>query len=73
MALGRLDVPGLVLYSGTIYPGVYKGQRNATVVTVFEAIGAYRAGKITLDELYEIENAACPGRAPAAASSPPTR
>ncbi len=61
MALGRLDVPGLVLYNGTIYPGVYKGQRNATVVSVFEAIGAYRAGKITLDELYEVENAACPG------------
>jgi dihydroxy-acid dehydratase len=61
MALGRLDVPGVVLYSGTIYPGVYKGQRSATVVTVYEAIGAYRAGKITLDELHEIENAACPG------------
>ncbi len=61
MALGRLDVPGLILYNGTIYPGVYKGQRNATVVTVYEAIGAYRAGKITLDELYEAENAACPG------------
>jgi dihydroxy-acid dehydratase len=61
MALGRLDVPGLVLYNGTIYPGVYKGTRDATVVTVFEAIGAYRAGSITLDELYEVENAACPG------------
>jgi len=61
MALGRLDVPGLVLYNGTIYPGTYKGVRNATVVTVFEAIGAYRAGKITLDELYEVESLACPG------------
>jgi dihydroxy-acid dehydratase len=61
MALGRLDVPGVILYNGTIYPGVYKGQRNATVVTVFEAIGAYRAGKITLDELYEVENVSCPG------------
>ena len=61
MALARLDVPGVLLYNGTIYPGVYKGQRNATVVTVYEAIGAYRAGKITLDELYEIENVACPG------------
>jgi dihydroxy-acid dehydratase len=61
MALGRLDVPGVVLYNGTIYPGVYKGRRNATIVTVFEAVGAYRAGKISLDELYEIENAACPG------------
>ncbi len=61
MALGRLDVPGLLLYNGTIYPGVYKGQRNATVVSVYEAIGAYRAGTITLDELYAVENAACPG------------
>jgi dihydroxy-acid dehydratase len=61
MALGRLDIPGIVLYGGTIYPGVYKGQRNATVVTVYEAIGAYRAGKISLDELRELENVACPG------------
>jgi dihydroxy-acid dehydratase len=60
MALARLDVPGLVLYNGTIYPGTYKG-KPADVVTVFEAIGAYRAGKITLDELYEAENGACPG------------
>ena len=61
MALGRLDIPSVVLYNGTIYPGVYKGKRTATVVTVFEAIGAYRAGKISLEELYEVENAACPG------------
>ena len=61
MALGRLDVPGVVLYNGTIYPGTYKGVRDATVVTVYEAIGAYRAGKITLDELYEVENVSCPG------------
>ncbi len=61
IALGRLDVPGTILYNGTIYPGMYKGKRQATVVTVFEAIGAYRAGKITLDELYEVENVSCPG------------
>jgi dihydroxy-acid dehydratase len=61
MALGRLGVPGLLLYNGTIYPGTYKGVRDATVVTVFEAIGAYRAGKLSLEELYEIENVACPG------------
>jgi dihydroxy-acid dehydratase len=60
MALGRLDIPGLVLYNGTIYPGTYKG-KPADVVTVFEAIGAYRAGKITLEDLYEAENGACPG------------
>src|SRR4249919_3047757 len=51
MALGRLDIPSVVLYNGTIYPGVYKGKRSATVVTVFEAIGAYRAGRISLEEL----------------------
>jgi dihydroxy-acid dehydratase len=61
MALARLDLPGLALYNGTIHPGVLRGQRNATVVTVFEAIGAYRAGKISLDELREIEDASCPG------------
>jgi len=60
MALGRLDIPGLVLYNGTIMPGTYKG-KPADVVTMFELIGAYRAGTITLDELYEAENGACPG------------
>ena len=60
MALARLDVPGLALYNGTIYPGVYKG-RNVDIVSVYEAIGAYRAGKISLDDLHGIENAACPG------------
>ena len=60
MALARLDVPGLILYNGTIYPGTYKG-RDLTIVSVFEAVGAYRAGKIDLEELYEIESAACPG------------
>ena len=60
MALARMDLPGLVLYNGTIYPGVYKG-RNADIVTVFEAVGAYRAGTISLEELYEIESVSCPG------------
>jgi dihydroxy-acid dehydratase len=60
MALARLDVPGLALYNGTIYPGVYKG-RNVDIVSVYEAIGAYRAGTLSLDELHGIENAACPG------------
>jgi dihydroxy-acid dehydratase len=60
MAIGRLDVPALALYNGTIYPGVYKG-RNVDVVSVYEAIGAYRAGKISLEELTELENVACPG------------
>ncbi len=61
MALARLDRPGVILYNGTIYPGVYKGKRDATIVTIFEAIGAYRAGKMTAEELYEIESVSCPG------------
>jgi dihydroxy-acid dehydratase len=71
MAMGRLDIPALALYSGTIHPGIRPasmnggngtgGARDMTVVSVFEAIGAYRAGKITLDELYDVEAAACPG------------
>jgi dihydroxy-acid dehydratase len=67
MAMGRLDIPGLALYSGTIHPGIRSaavggnGSRDATVVTIYEAIGSYRAGKISLDELYEVENASCPG------------
>ncbi len=60
MALARLDIPGLALYNGTIYPGTYKG-RNVDIVSVYEAIGAYRAGTISLEELHGIENAACPG------------
>jgi dihydroxy-acid dehydratase len=60
MALARLDIPGLALYNGTIYPGTYKG-RNVDIVSVYEAIGAYRAGTISLEELRGIENAACPG------------
>ena len=67
MALGRLDIPGLALYSGTIYPGIRSaamggnGSRDATVVTIYEAVGAYRAGRISLDDLYEVETASCPG------------
>ncbi|HEU5205510.1 MAG TPA: dihydroxy-acid dehydratase, partial [Candidatus Limnocylindrales bacterium] len=60
MAMARLDIPSLALYNGTIYPGMYKG-RTVDIVSVYEAIGAYRAGKISLDELTEIENVACPG------------
>ncbi len=60
MALGRMDRPGLVLYNGTILPGRHNGQ-DTDIVTIYEAIGAYRAGKISLEELYEIESTSCPG------------
>ncbi len=60
MGLARLNVPGLVLYGGSIMPGIYKGQ-EITIQQVFEAVGANAAGKITDQELTDIENAACPG------------
>ncbi len=60
MALGRLGIPGIVLYNGSIAAGVYKG-RDMTVQDVFEGVGAHAAGKIDDDQLLEIENAACPG------------
>ncbi|MFN8623988.1 MAG: dihydroxy-acid dehydratase [Chloroflexota bacterium] len=60
MALMRMDRPAVVLYNGTILPGRHNGQ-DMDIVNIYEAIGAYRAGKISLDELYEIESASCPG------------
>src|SRR6059036_3562768 len=60
MALARLNMPGLVLYGGTIAPGSYKG-KDVTIQDVFEAVGANAAGKITDSELSELENVACPG------------
>src|SRR5689334_14697449 len=60
MALLRLNIPGLVLYGGSILPGHYQG-RDLTVQDVFEAIGANAAGRISDEELLAIENTACPG------------
>jgi dihydroxy-acid dehydratase len=60
MALARLNLPGLVLYGGTIAPGSYRG-KDVTIQDVFEAVGANAAGKITDQELHELENVACPG------------
>jgi dihydroxy-acid dehydratase len=60
MAMARLDLPSLMLYSGSILYGEYKG-RKLTVQEVFEAIGAFNAGKIDGKELREIESRACPG------------
>ena len=60
MALARLDIPGLVLYGGTIAPGTYRG-KDVTIQDVFEAIGANAAGKISDADLQELEDVACPG------------
>jgi dihydroxy-acid dehydratase len=60
MALARLDIPGLMLYGGSIRPGWYKGT-EVTIQQVFEAVGAFASGKITERELHELEEAASPG------------
>lgn len=60
MALARLDVPGLVLYGGSIAPGQWNG-RSVTIQDVFEAVGAHGAGRMTDRELGQLESAACPG------------
>ncbi len=60
MALARLNIPGLILYGGSIAPGQYEGH-SVTIQDVFEAVGAHARGKITDKQLKEIECAACPG------------
>ncbi len=60
MALARMNLPGMVLYGGTIAPGSYKG-KDVTIQDVYEAIGANMAGKMSDADLRGLEDAACPG------------
>jgi dihydroxy-acid dehydratase len=60
MGLLRLDVPGVVLYGGSIMPGRFQG-RDVTIQDVFEAIGATAAGKMSPEDLKALEDVACPG------------
>lgn len=60
MALMRLDLPSLMIYGGTIMPGNLGGD-DIDIVSVYEAIGRYQSGEISLEQLQAIENAACPG------------
>lgn len=60
MALARLDLPGLMFYGGSILPGEFEG-RSVTIQDVFEAVGAYQAGKIGAETLRGLEEHACPG------------
>jgi dihydroxy-acid dehydratase len=60
MALARLDIPSVVLYGGSIAPGHWHG-RDVTILDVFEAMGAHNAGKMSDEELNELEGAASPG------------
>jgi dihydroxy-acid dehydratase len=60
MALARLNIPGLVLYGGSIAPGKYEGH-SVTIQDVYEAIGAHASGKMSDKKLKELEGVACPG------------
>jgi dihydroxy-acid dehydratase len=60
MALARLDVPSLMLYGGSILPGRFQGH-DVTIQDVFEAVGAHAAGKMSDEELSELEHSASPG------------
>jgi dihydroxy-acid dehydratase len=60
MALARMNLPGMVLYGGTIAPGNYRG-KDVTIQDVYEAIGANMAGKMSDADLRGLEDAACPG------------
>lgn len=59
MAMARLNLPSVFVYGGTIMPGMYNG-KQLTVQDVYEAVGAYDAGQLTLEALKNIENYACP-------------
>lgn len=60
IAIARMNIPAIFVYGGTIKPGHYNGE-DLTVVSAFEAVGKYSAGKIDETELKEIERRACPG------------
>lgn len=60
MAAARLNIPSVFLYGGTILPGKFEG-RDVTIQDVFEAVGSYEAGKMTIQQLENLECSACPG------------
>jgi len=60
MAAARLDIPSILVTGGPMAPGEFKGE-NADLITVYEAVGEVSAGKLTEDELHELECSACPG------------
>jgi dihydroxy-acid dehydratase len=60
MGMARLDIPGVILYGGTIRPGRHNG-KDVTLQDVFEAVGACAAGKMTEGDLHALEDKACPG------------
>ncbi len=61
IAMARLDIPAIFVYGGTIKPGHYDG-KDLTIVSMFEAVGEYNAGRIPLETYRQVERRACPGK-----------
>ena len=61
IAMARLDIPAVFVYGGTIKPGHYDG-KDLTIVSMFEAVGEYNAGRIPLETYRQVERRACPGK-----------
>lgn len=59
MGMARINLPSIFVYGGTILPGTWNG-KSVTVQDVYEAVGAFDSGKLTIDELHSLENVACP-------------
>ena len=59
MGMARLDIPSVFVYGGTIMPGIYEG-KQVTIQDVYEAVGSYEAGQLTLEDLKNLEDVACP-------------
>ncbi len=59
MGMARLNIPSVFVYGGTIMPGIYEGNQ-VTIQAVYEAVGSYEAGQLTLEALKNLENVACP-------------
>ena len=60
MALARLNLPGIFLYGGTIMPGTFQG-KDVSIQDIFEAVGRYSAGEMSLEDVHALERVACPG------------
>ena len=61
IAMARLDIPAVFVYGGTIKPGHFDG-KDLTIVSMFEAVGEYNAGRIPLETFKQVERRACPGK-----------
>jgi len=73
MAMARVNVPSIFVYGGSILPGTGENGNDIDIVSIFEAVGQFQAGKIDEKAVHKVECEACPGAGSCAACTPPTR